>query len=142
MKYLKFFKFFFSFKFTLICFAVILYLSFMNAGAVKIPKLTIFFGHFDLIVHFFMYFGLSFLFFAERYRKFEYSAESIQFLNCQKFILLFVLSSFLIEVFQPIISNRSRELSDFLANTAGCYTGFFCLRLLKNVIFNIGFCNK
>ena len=125
------------FKFSIFCFALILYQSFMDTGELKPPKMFFFFGRFDLFAHFSMYFGLSFIFFIERLKKFEFNFESLIFSSSQKFILLFIFLSFLIEVFQPIISNRSRELTDFLVNTVGSYSGYFCVRLLKNRIIKI-----
>ncbi|MCL2072791.1 MAG: VanZ family protein [Marinilabiliaceae bacterium] len=126
----------FSFKFSLVCLVTIFYLSFMETSGLKGPSFFLFLGRFDLFAHFSMYFGLSLIFFFEKYRKSDKKAESLKFSKCQKFILLFIFISFLVEVFQPILSNRTRELSDFLANTCGSYTGFFCLRyFIKKIKF-------
>jgi len=134
MKILKNFNFY---KFSIFCFALILYLSFMDLGEVKPPKVFFFFGRFDLFAHFSMYFGLSFIFFIEKFKKFEYNDKSLKFSKSQMFILLFIFISFMIEVFQPIISNRSRELSDFLANIVGSYSGYFCMRLLTRIFHTV-----
>jgi len=118
---MKFIKIINKYKFTIICLIAIFYLSFIDTSDIKQPK-QIFLIPFDLIAHFSMYCGTAFIFFIEKYRKKEVIFK-IQ--NNQKYLFFFIILGFLIEIFQPILSNRSRELSDFLANTAGCYVGLF-----------------
>lgn len=74
----------------------------------------------DKFIHFCMYFGLSFLF-VWAYGKDR--KTSVIFL----LIVTIVTSLFsgAIEILQPIISNRTSDISDFIANSLGALFGSF-----------------
>ena len=109
-----------KFKFTILCFVVINYLCFSEVSEIKPPRFLLF-AHFDLFVHFSMFFGLTFIFFLEKYWKKK--IKTFKFIENHKYIYLFIIFGLLIEIFQPILSNRSRELFDFLTDTVGCFAG-------------------
>ncbi|MDR2928975.1 MAG: VanZ family protein [Cytophagaceae bacterium] len=88
---------------------------------------------FDLFAHFLMFSGFTFVFFTEKYRKSANQKDAFKFyLNC-KYIFYAILLGFLIEVFQPILSTRSRELFDFFADVAGATAGYFVFNLFKKL---------
>ena len=104
----------------------------MNAPEISSPRYILSI-RFDLFAHFSMFFGLSFLFFFEKYRKNK--DKILKSSENHKYILLIVLFGFFIELFQPILSNRSRELYDFLADVIGSYTGYSGFLLLRKFFF-------
>jgi VanZ family protein len=106
----------------------------MDTSDVTVPRFFIFKG-FDKIVHFLMFFGLSFIFFFEKYRKDRNKKVVIRFSENHKYLLFFILTGFLIEVFQPLLSNRIRDLYDFLTDVVGSYTGYFVLIFFNKKIF-------
>lgn len=117
-----------QYKFSALCLIAIIYLCFSNTSEISTPN-YIFFIRFDLLVHFLMFFTLSFLFFLEKEREKKDRKKILKFIVNHKFIVFIFLIGLLIEIFQPILSNRSRELYDFLADVVGSYTGFFVFKL-------------
>lgn len=104
----------------------------MDSDTIEMP--TFVFKDFDKIVHFLMFYGLSVIFFIEKYNLFSNKETILKFAVNHKYILIFILTGFLIEVFQPILSNRTRSLFDFLADTSGSYAGYFVSVFLKKFL--------
>ena len=107
----------------------------------KIPETNFFaFSKSDLLAHFSMFVCLSSIFFVEKQRK---NNKKLKFIENQKYLAAFIILGLLIEIFQPILSNRSRELFDFIADTVGCYAGYFVFVLFRKLFFkkNVGDCN-
>ena len=129
---MRFFKIIRKYKFTIICLFAIIYLCFMDMGNITAPDIFAF-SKFDLFAHFSMYLGLSFIFFTEKQRKNE---RKLTFAESQKYLIAFIILGFLIEIFQPILSTRSRELFDFIADLLGCYIGYFIFVLFRKFCRN------
>ena len=99
----------------------------------KIPETNFFaFSKSDLLAHFSMFVCLSSIFFVEKQRK---NNKKLKFIENQKYLAAFIILGLLIEIFQPILSNRSRELFDFIADTVGCYVGYFVFVLFRKLFF-------
>ena len=120
-----------NYKFSIICIILINYLCFIDMGNLPQPNFFAF-TKFDLFAHFSMYAGLSFIFLIEKQRK---NNEKLTFIESQKYLAAFIILGLLIEIFQPILSNRSRELFDFIADTVGCYVGYFVFVLFRKLFF-------
>ncbi len=84
----------------------------------------------DKLIHFCMYFGLSFLFVWAYIKE---KKTSITFLLIVA--LIASLFSGCIEVLQPLLSNRTSDISDFIANSFGAFLGsfFFALKSKKEL---------
>jgi VanZ family protein len=104
----------------------------------KLPDFQLF-KHADKVIHWGMYFGLSFLFIPALLKGQNYNSS---------YLLSFtiaLLAGILIEYLQPIISfGRSAELSDGIADGIGAITGIIAYQLLirnkklEKIIFKIG----
>jgi glycopeptide antibiotics resistance protein len=106
----------------------------MDTSTIEVPRFFTFKG-LDKIEHFLMFFGLSFIFFYEKFRKVQKKEFMFKLTENHKYLLFFILSGFLIEIFQPILSNRVRDLYDFLTDVVGSYAGFFVLVFFKKRFF-------
>ena len=108
---------------TILWLTAILVASFMPSQHLS-PKLMLFPNQ-DKVIHFIMYFGLTFLFL--------YDARKSRKLS-NTFIIVSVLSiaclSGLIEFLQPILSNRSKDGYDFFANGTGAAMAGLIIKFL------------
>jgi VanZ family protein len=105
----------------------------MDASEFEVPRFFMFKG-FDKVVHFLMFFGLSFIFFFEKLRKDRKKELEFKLTENHKYLLFFVLTGFLIEIFQPVLANRSRDLYDFILDVVGSYSAYFVLVFVKKAI--------
>ena len=105
---------------------IILYLSFMDVGGIPSSKFFDF-KRSDIIIHFLMYSFLSFILFIESHYR-----SAIKSIRNKPWVFIFMLISLggLIEIFQPIISNRSCEFFDFAANVLGVIWGYYFHRIV------------
>lgn len=118
-----------KYPFTIISILIILYLSFMSVGGIPDNKFFQF-RRPDLVVHFLMYSFLSVVFFSERYKNIR--NENIKLV--WKILLGLISFGATIEIFQPILSNRSCEFFDFVANILGIFAGFLTHRLWVKIL--------
>lgn len=102
----------------------ILYASFTPTSS--IDERLYFFKHQDKIIHIGMYFGLSFLVASDIFTSTQLQARSYIIL-----FVLIVLFSSCIEILQPIISNRSNDIGDIVANGIGTFVGLFIFYIKK-----------
>lgn len=116
-----------QYRITILSFILILYLSFMNEGAIPHSKIFLF-KRSDLVIHFLMYSFLSYIFFLERYRKIKTT------LFPWLYISLFTILGATIEILQPALANRSCEIFDFMANFSGVLWGYFSFGLTRNYL--------
>ncbi len=121
------------YKFSLLTAIIVLSLSLMSSSEMPSTKLWDFKG-IDKLVHLAMYSALSFVLFFERNR-----AQPIT--NKQPFnrnnvlpIVLLITAGGIIELIQPALATRSRELMDFFANTIGVFMGFYLQLLFKQLL--------
>jgi VanZ family protein len=105
---------------------IIGYLSFMDVGGIPTSKFFEF-KRSDSIIHFLMYSFLSFVFFIENHYR---STNKANTLSPWAFIFLLISLGAIIEIFQPIISNRSCEFFDFAANVVGVIWGYYFHRMI------------
>jgi len=110
------------YRITLISCLIILILSF-----IKIPDATaesiINLNGFDSLVHYLLYFAVSFILLYEKNNKINQT--TLKFITLLKFIplIVIVLVGGLIEFIQPLVSPRTTEIDDFIANILGILTG-------------------
>ncbi|WP_363321515.1 VanZ family protein [Plebeiibacterium sediminum] len=113
---------------TILVICIILFLSLMNVNKV-LPSEVKFFKHFDKIVHFLMYFGLSFIFFIENY----VNKNSIR-----KYWIIIdtILIGISIEFLQFLLTNyRSGNFYDAVFNSIGVLAGSILFILMKDQNF-------
>lgn len=97
---------------TILWFIGILVVSFMSSNHIS-AKLYLF-PHQDKVVHACMYFGLAFLFLCNSRHFFTITTA----FTCIT-IFAICLTSGVIEFLQPIVSNRTSDVLDFIANSTG-----------------------
>lgn len=113
-----------KYKFTLLTAAIVISLSLMSSSKVPSTNLWNFKG-IDKLVHLAMYSGLAFVLFAEKNRHHTtVNREPFNLANIFP-ILALVVTGGIIELVQPALANRSREVMDFVANTTGVFLGFY-----------------
>jgi hypothetical protein len=74
-----------------------------------------------------MYSFLSFVFFIENHYR---STNKTNTLSPWAFIFILISLGAIFEIFQPIISNRSCEFFDFVANVVGVIWGYYFHRII------------
>ncbi len=118
------FKLISQYKFTIITAIIVISLSLMSSTEVPSTKLWNFKG-IDKLVHLAMYSALSFVLFYEknRYQK-NVDARPLNSTNIYRIGVLIVVGG-IIELIQPALANRSREIMDFIANSTGVFLGFY-----------------
>ncbi len=87
--------------------------------------------HFDKIVHFLMYFTLSFVFMFEYYIHHHKTIKTIS-----KILVLPLFYGALMEFMQYLLTSyRGADWKDMIANTMGIVIAYFAVRLLRNNTF-------
>lgn len=119
-----------QYSIALIALVIVGYLSFMDVGGIPTSK---FFAikRSDIIIHFLMYSFLSFVFFLERYFR---DNKSLDTKTPWAFLVVLISIGALIEFLQPVLSNRSREFFDFVANSSGVFWGYYLHRLAVRLL--------
>ena len=123
----------FQYKFSIILCIAVLFLSLMNSSDVPGTKLWNFEG-LDKIVHILMYISLTSTIFLEKNKKSQEVSKNILSKNNLIPLILLVLMGGSIELIQPIVANRSCEITDFLANISGIILGFFLHFPIPNIL--------
>jgi len=122
-----------QYKFTAVITIIITFISLINES--NIPSTGwLAFKNSDKVVHIIMYMSLSYVMFLERNQKRYLSVRHHKIPNVIIMIILIFMGG-VIEIIQPIVSNRSCNLLDFIANGIGAILGFLLFkythRLLK-----------
>lgn len=122
-----------QYKFSLLMTFIVLTLSLMSSSEVPSTKLWDFKG-IDKLVHLGMYSALSFVLFFEK-SKTQATTSKQPFSRPNVWlIILLIAAGGMIELIQPALANRSRELMDFLANTLGVFLGFYLQTWFKQLL--------
>jgi len=109
---------------TLLWNVAVLYLSFTPKSTFS-PKMELF-QHQDKVVHMIMYFGIIFWFL--------YDSRKIKEFFFKQYLVIGSIAisySILIEVLQPILSNRSQDFFDVVFNSIGCCLALFYFGLKR-----------
>ncbi|TCO10956.1 VanZ family protein [Natronoflexus pectinivorans] len=122
-----------QFKLTILVCAVVVFLSLLPSSEVPNHNIWNFQGS-DKIVHFLMYFAISFTLFFEKYLRNKLHQFSIKNRVNLIPIIGLIVASGIIELIQPPISNRSCELFDFIANVLGVVAGFYLFSLAIKIL--------
>ena len=123
----------FQYKFSIILCIAVLFLSLMNSSDVPGTNLWNFEG-LDKIVHILMYLSLTSTVFLEKNKTSQGVSKNILSKNNLIPLILLVLMGGTIELIQPIVANRSCEITDFLANISGIILGFFLHFSILNIL--------
>ncbi|MDG5799379.1 VanZ family protein [Marinilabiliaceae bacterium ANBcel2] len=127
-------KYITNYRVTIIIAIAIIFLSLMTSSNVPSSPLINFKG-IDKIVHFMMYFSLTMVYLIEKY---IYNKDkTVKIKNNFIGILLIILLGGLIEIFQPIISNRNSDFYDFIANSAGVISAYIIFKSFNLKIISI-----
>ncbi|MBP5724171.1 MAG: VanZ family protein [Bacteroidales bacterium] len=97
---------------TILWFTGILVASFISSSHIS-PKLYLF-PHQDKVIHACMYLGLAFLFLCNSRHFFPLTLKFIVIS-----VVVICIISGTIEILQPILSNRSNDMFDLVANSTG-----------------------
>jgi VanZ family protein len=116
----KYFKAIKQYKFSILTLLAVLTLSLMKSSSMPSSQMWNIFG-IDKVVHFSMYFSLTFIIFFEK----ELNSSKLSFKKALLPITILIILGAIIEIIQPIVSNRSCELFDFFANSIGVFAGFY-----------------
>ena len=126
-------KLLYQYKFTIITAIIIVSLSLMSSSEVPSTKLWNFKG-IDKLVHLAMYSALSFVLFFEKNRyKIKSNRQPFNAINIYPIVVMIVAGG-IIELIQPALANRSREIMDFVANSAGVFLGFYLHVWFKHLL--------
>lgn len=125
--------FLYKYKFTVLTAAIVVTLSLMSSSQVPSTNLWNFKG-IDKLVHLAMYSALSFVLFSEKNRhNTSINRQAFNRANIYQIIAL-VVTGGIIELIQPALANRSREIMDFVANTTGVFFGFYLHIWMKQLL--------
>lgn len=119
-----------QYKFTIVVGIIVTIVSLLNSS--KFPSPGAFgFKHMDKVVHVIMYMSLSYVLYLER------NLEKYQSIRTHKipnwlFLVVLIAMGGVIEIIQPMVSNRSCDLYDFLSNGLGAIFGYLLYQLTKN----------
>ena len=111
---------------TILWLAAILFASFMPSQHIKTSWLL--FPNEDKVIHICMYLGLSALFLINSRHFFAITTKKVIIT-----IVAICILSGAIEVLQPILSNRTCDLDDFIANSFGAILGGICGKISNNL---------
>ncbi|WP_462317298.1 VanZ family protein [Marinilabilia sp.] len=117
-----------NYKFTIFTLGIILFLS-LRASQDFSPPWFLDFPHSDKVVHFCMYGFLTLIFLIERTAFFRIKTATKQLK--WYYTIWIVLTGAIIEIVQPIIAGREKDIIDFAANTSGVIVAYFAFFLLK-----------
>ncbi|WP_088653618.1 VanZ family protein [Geofilum rhodophaeum] len=114
----------FQYKFSIITSSIIIFLSMAESPNLpSTPFLNI--PYLDKLVHFAMYTGLSMVLFLEKNWNNVSPNQKIGQVYNMLLLLMAVLMGGLLEILQPLLSDRARDFGDFVANTTGVVLGFY-----------------
>ncbi|MGQ1889529.1 VanZ family protein [Thermophagus sp. OGC60D27] len=131
-------KLFENYKFTITTVGIIIFLSLSSSEDIHKPRFLTF-ENADKVIHFLMYGFLTFVYLMERTHFLKIKVKTKQ--TRWYYVLWIFIIGGIIEVVQPILSDRNQDIWDFLANTSGiimAYIGFLVLRKIYsfNKIFS------
>lgn len=118
-----------QYKFTIVVAIIITIISLVNES--NLPSSGFFqFKHFDKLVHVLMYMSLSYILYLERNLK-KYLASRKHIIPNWLFLVILIVMGGVIEIIQPMVSNRSCNLFDFLSNGVGAVLGYLLYQSTK-----------
>lgn len=119
-----------QYKFTIVVAIIITIISLVNDS--KLPSQGIFgLKHLDKMIHVIMYMSLSYVLYLERNMK-KYQNIKTHKIPNWLFLVFLIIMGGVIEIIQPMVSNRSCDLYDFLSNGVGAIFGYLLYHLTKN----------
>jgi VanZ family protein len=122
-----------NYKLTIITLAVIVFLSLSATENINMPRFLNFEGA-DKLNHLGMYGFLTLIYLIERTAIFISGRQTLP--TKWYYILWIIIIGGVMEIIQPLISGREKDVLDFLANTSGVvmtYLGFLILSKFYNV---------
>ncbi|MDI3520043.1 VanZ family protein [Anaerophaga thermohalophila] len=120
-----------NYKFTIITLLTILFLSVSSGENINKPWFLKF-ENSDKLVHFGMYGFLTLIYLMERTRFLRIKIKTKQ--TRWYFVLWIFITGGIIELLQPLLAERQKDIWDFLANTAGIITAYLVFLLIRRYI--------
>lgn len=121
-----------QYKFTLVVGTIITIISLVNDSS--LPSHDIFgIVHLDKLIHVIMYMSLSYVLYLERNLT-KYQSNRRHKIPNWLFLVFLIIMGGVIEVLQPIVSNRSCEFYDFLSNGIGAVFGFLLYQFSRKFL--------
>lgn len=116
-----------NYKFTILTLGIILFLSLKGSESINKPWFLQF-KESDKVLHFLMYGFLTMVYLAERtfFLKAKTKTNPVRWY----YILWIVIIGAAIEIVQPIMAERAKDIWDFAANTAGIFIAYLAFFLI------------
>lgn len=116
-----------NYKFTILTLVVIIFFSLKGGGSINKPWFLQF-KESDKVLHFLMYGFLTMVYLAERtfFLKTKTKTHPVKWY----FVLWIILIGAAIEIVQPVLAERTKDIWDFIANTAGIFTAYLAFFLI------------
>jgi glycopeptide antibiotics resistance protein len=122
-----------NYKFTIITLLTILFLSLSSGENINKPWFLKF-ENSDKIVHFGMYGFLTLIYLMERTRFLRIRTKTKQ--TRWYFVLWIFITGAFIELLQPLLAERQKDIWDFIANTTGIISAYLVFLLIRRYIKN------
>lgn len=119
-----------NYKFTILTVLVIIFLSLTGSENINTPGFFKF-KNADKLWHFLMYGFLTIVYLMERTSFFQSKTKTKS--SKWYFVLWIIITGAVIEIAQPIIAGREKDVWDFVANTAGVMLAYAVFLLLLRV---------
>ncbi|MGM0377837.1 MAG: VanZ family protein [Bacteroidota bacterium] len=123
-----------NYKFTILTLGIILFFSLKGGESINRPWFLQF-KESDKVLHFLMYGFLTMVYLAERtyFLKTKRKTNPVRWY----YVLWIILIGAAIEIVQPILADRTKDIWDFIANTGGIFIAYFTFFLInKHYNFN------
>lgn len=127
----NFFQHINNYKFTLITVGIILILSLSSSEDINKPNFLDF-KNSDKVIHYLMYAFLTLIYLMERTHFLKIKTKTKQ--TRWYFVLWIFLTGGIIEILQPILSDRNQDIWDFIANTSGIITAYILFYILRTTV--------
>jgi VanZ family protein len=120
-----------NYKFTLVTLLTVLFLSLSSGENINKPWFLKF-ENSDKLIHFSMYGFLTLIYLMERTHFLRIKTKTRQ--TRWYFILWIFVTGGIIELLQPLMANRQKDLWDFLANTSGIISAYLMFLLIRRIM--------
>lgn len=117
-----------NYKFTILTLGIIIFLSLAGSNNINTPNIFKF-KNSDKLVHFGMYGFLTLIYLMERtgFLKKKTSKNKTKWF----YVLWIIIIGAIIEIVQPIIAGREKDIWDFIANTSGVILAYLTFLVIS-----------
>ena len=116
-----------NYKFTILTLGIIIFFSLKGGENINKPWFLQF-KESDKVLHFLMYGFLTMVYLAERtfFLNTKTKTHSVKWY----YVLWIILIGAAIEIIQPVLADRSKDIWDFIANTTGIFIAYWVFFLI------------